>query len=154
MDDPLLRLDDFRPYRLSVVANLVSDVIAKAYAAAFDLTIPQWRVIAAVAETDGTTQQQIGQRTRMDKVTVSRAAIALVQRGVLQRASNEHDRRSHRLTLSPHGRALYAEVVPKALELEARIFGKIDPELLAAIDPALRAIEAAAQEILGSTASQ
>ena len=116
-----LVLDDFIPYRLSVTSNLVSDAIAQTYEALFGLTIPEWRIVAVVAEGEGVTQAAIGQRTRMDKVMVSRAAIALVGRGLLAREAHD-DRRSHGLALTAAGRELYAQVAPKALELEARIF--------------------------------
>ena len=141
MADPLLRLDDFLPYRLSVASNLVSEAIAKAYEALFALTIPEWRIIAVAAEQEGVTQQQIGRRTRMDKVTVSRAAIALVRRGLLEREPNRGDGRSHLLVLSGAGRALYAQVAPKALELEQRIFGRIDAGERARFEATLRRIE-------------
>lgn len=123
MTGSTLRLDDFIPFRLSFTSNLVSDAIARAYEALFGLTIPEWRLIAVIAEHDGITQQAIGTRTRMDKVTVSRAAIALASRGLVERGANPADRRSHLLVLSAAGRELHAQVAPKALELEARVFG-------------------------------
>ncbi len=119
-----LRLDAFLPYRLSYTSNAVSEAIAHTYEALFGLKIPEWRLVAVIAEHDGISQQAIGQRTRMDKVTVSRAAIALSARGLVSRLPNVDDRRSHLLILTPAGRTLYGEVVPKALELEARIFGQ------------------------------
>ncbi|HEX8388009.1 MAG TPA: MarR family transcriptional regulator [Sphingomonas sp.] len=117
-----LVLDEFIPYRLSVTSNLVSDTIARTYRSLFGLSIPEWRLIAVVAEAGGLSQGAIGQRTRMDKVTVSRAAIALVDRGLLDRGDNPGDRRSHLLTLTDSGRELYAAIAPKALDLERRIF--------------------------------
>ena len=119
-----LRLDAFLPYRLSFTSNLVSEAIARAYEALFGLKIPEWRLVAVIAEHDGITQQAIGLRTRMDKVTVSRAAVTLAERGLVARRPNPDDRRSHLLVLSAAGHRLYAEVVPKALELEARVFGQ------------------------------
>src|SRR6478735_8865586 len=95
-----LVLDDFIPYRLSVTSNLVSDTIARTYESLYGLSIPQWRLITVLAENPGVTQQAIGLRTRMDKVTVSRAAIALVERGLLGRSANVDDRRSHLLELT------------------------------------------------------
>ena len=117
-----LRLDGFLPYRLSITSNLVSDRIARAYESLFGLSIPEWRLVAVVAEAEGITQQAIGEKTRMDKVTVSRAAIALVERGLMQRHANPEDRRSHLLRLTDDGHTLYASVAPKALDLERRIF--------------------------------
>ena len=98
-------------------------------------------MIAATAESDGVSQQEIGARTRMDKVTVSRAAIALADRGLVTRKPNADDRRSHLLVLSASGQALYAEVAPKALELERRIFARFDATELAAFVAMLRAID-------------
>lgn len=138
-----LVLDDFIPYRLSVTSNLVSDSIARAYESLFGLTIPEWRLIAVIAETGGITQQAIGARTLMDKVTVSRAAIALVGRGLLARRDNPDDRRSHLLELTEAGRDLYAAVAPKALDLEQRIFAAFDPAEVAQFMAMLRRIERA-----------
>jgi DNA-binding MarR family transcriptional regulator len=146
MSDNALVLDRFIPFRLSFTSNLVSDTIAGAYEALFGLSIPEWRLVAVVAETGGVTQAAIGGRTRMDKVTVSRAASALVGRGLMARAANAGDRRSHLLRLTDAGRRLYAEVAPKALELEARIFAAFDAAELDAFVAMLRRIDAATLE--------
>src|SRR3546814_16700930 len=92
-----LFLDHFLPYRMSFTSNLVIDLIARTYGALCGLTIPEWRLVAVIAETGGITQGEIGQRTRMDKVTVSRAAIALVGRGLLERLAHPEERRSNHL---------------------------------------------------------
>ncbi len=143
MSDALLRLDEFLPYRLSFTSNLVSDTVAGTYIALFDLRIPEWRLVTVVAEEDGATQQAIGRRTRMDKVTVSRAAIALVERGLMARVPNPDDKRSHLLRLTETGWELYRAVAPKALELERRIFARFDRAELAAFTATLRKIDAA-----------
>jgi DNA-binding MarR family transcriptional regulator len=142
-----LQLDAFLPYRLSITSNLVSDAIAGTYEALFGLSIPQWRLIAVIAENDGISQQAIGVKTRMDKVTVSRAAIALAHRGLIERTGNPVDRRSNQLVLSAAGRALYDQVVPKALELEARIFGSFDQATLDSFTDMLRNIDRLALDI-------
>ena len=134
-----LVLDDFIPYRLSVTSNLVSDAIARTYEALFGLSIPEWRLIAVTAEQDGATQAAIGARTRMDKVTVSRAAIALVGRGLLARTAHA-DKRSHGLTLTAAGRELYAQIAPKALELERRIFAGFERAEIAQFEGLLRRV--------------
>lgn len=138
-----LRLDAFLPYLLSVASNRVSDAIAETYRALFGLRIPEWRLIAVLAESDGLTQQALGAATRMDKVSVSRAAATLTERGLVGRAPNPADQRSHSLTLTAAGRALYAEVAPKALEIEGRIFGGFTQAETAALKAALNRIETA-----------
>jgi DNA-binding MarR family transcriptional regulator len=141
-----LQLDRFLPFLLSVTSNRVSDRIATAYEALFGLTIPEWRLIAVIAEAQAITQAEIGERTRMDKVTVSRAAIALTTRGLLARSPNASDRRSHHLSLTEAGERLYAEVAPKAIDLEARLFARFDASELAQFTAMLRRIDAAARE--------
>jgi DNA-binding MarR family transcriptional regulator len=139
-----LRLDAFLPYRLSIASNRVSDAIASTYRALFGLRIPEWRLVAVLAEGQGMTQQALGRATRMDKVTVSRAAIALAERGLVHRAPNPGDQRSHLLSLSAAGRALYDEVAPKALEIEAQVFAGFDAAEIEAFRAMLKRIEDAA----------
>lgn len=146
MDDPArpLRLDAFLPYRLSIASNRVSDAVATTYRALFGLRIPEWRLVAVLAEGEGLSQQALGRATRMDKVTVSRAAIALADRGLIARASDAADKRAARLSLTPAGRALYDQVAPKALAMEADIFAGFGAGELAAFRDMLDRIEAAA----------
>ena len=139
-----LKLDQFLPYRLSIASNRVSSAIATAYQSLFGLRIPEWRLIAVIAESDGLTQQALGVATRMDKVTVSRAAIALVDRGLVQRRPNPDDQRSHLLSLTMAGKSLYESVAPKALELEAQVFAGFSPDEIAAFSVMLDRIEASA----------
>lgn len=116
-----LRLDDFLPYQLSVASNAVSGAVAKAYVAHFGLRIPEWRLIAVLAEEEGLTQQALVARTEMDKMTVSRAAAGLAERGLVSRVRHGKDGRSHALALSDAGRALYAQIAPKALAMEQEL---------------------------------
>ena len=138
-----LHLDEFLPYRLSIASNVVSSAVETTYRALFGLRIPEWRLVAVLAEGE-LTQQALTAKTRMDKVTVSRAAIALAERGLVVRAPHPGDQRSHLLALSAPGRALYEEVAPKALEMEALIFAGFAHEEIAAFRTMLARIEAAA----------
>ena len=141
---PLLRLEDFVPYRLSITANLVSDVIASAYEARFGLKVAEWRLVAVLAEGGPLTQQEIGQRTRMDKVTVSRAAIALCDRTLLERHDNPQDKRSHLLVLTAVGSTLYEEVAPAALTLERQLLAGIGAAEVDMLMTMLKRLEQAA----------
>lgn len=142
-----LRLDAFLPYRLSIASNRVSDAVATTYSALFGLRIPEWRLVAVLAEGDGLSQQDLGRRTRMDKVTVSRAAIALAGRGLIERASDKADKRAARLSLTEAGRDLYAQVAPQALAMEAAVFAGFSAEDLATFRDMLARIETAAANL-------
>jgi DNA-binding MarR family transcriptional regulator len=150
MPDSALRLDGYLPYRLSVASNAVSRLIARAYEDRFGLTIPQWRLIAVLAEDGPLTQQAIGARTVMDKVTVSRATQGLVKRRLVQRAPHDADGRSHHLALSKAGERLYSEVSPVALEYEARLLQQFDPVAVEELKRVLRHLESAAEVLSGA----
>lgn len=143
MTHPILRLDDFLPYRLSYTSNRVSGKIAQVYQSLFGLSIPEWRLIAVLAERPEMTQQMIGTLTGMDKVTVSRATVALVDRALVDRAPHPDDKRSQLLSLTATGARLYAEVAPKAKEMEAAIFSVLSIEEQAMLQRLLRRIDAA-----------
>jgi DNA-binding MarR family transcriptional regulator len=140
-----LRLQDYLPYRLSVAANAVSRLIARAYQSRFDLKIPQWRLIAVLADEGPQTQQSLCGRTVMDKVTVMRAAQGLLRRGLVRRLPNRADRRSHRLSLTRAGRRVYRDIVPLALAHEARLLRGLQPREIAQLERLLRQIECTAQ---------
>ncbi len=143
-----LKLDDFLPDRLSLASNAVSQVIAKAYEELFELKMPEWRVMAVLAEAGGLTQQELVGRTKMDKVTVSRAAQVLERRELLRRVTDTEDARSLRLSLTEEGRKLYARVVPAALELEAEVLEGLSAREVDALQELLRRLEAAADRVL------
>jgi DNA-binding MarR family transcriptional regulator len=136
-----LRLQNYLPYRLSVAANAVSRRIARAYEDRFGLTIAQWRLIAVLADEGPLTQQSLCGRTIMDKVTVMRAAQALVRRRLLRRLPNPSDGRSHRLLLTRAGEHIYRQVVPLALEYEAQLLAGITPRDRQRLEGLLRQLE-------------
>jgi len=64
----------------------------------------------------------------MDKVRVSRAVGRLIARSLVQRAVSPHDRRLSVLSLSPAGQTIYREIVPLALDAEAKLLNGLSAE--------------------------
>ena len=116
-----LKLEDFLPYRLSVLSNRTSNAIALEYSERFDLTIPEWRVMAVLGRFSGLSANQVAQRTAMDKVAVSRAVARLLDSGRIQRAFDDDDRRRSVLRLSEAGYAIYDQIAPLALGFERQM---------------------------------
>jgi DNA-binding MarR family transcriptional regulator len=139
-----LRLQDYLPYRLSVAANAVSKLIARAYEDRFDLKIPEWRLIAVLAEEGPLTPQVLCERTIMDKVTVTRAAQGLLKRSLTRREPNSSDGRSHRLVLTASGERLYEQIAPLAIEYEALLLAGFDEREVKTLERQLRRLEQAA----------
>lgn len=144
-----LRLAEYLPYQLSVAANAVSQLIARAYEDRFGLKIPQWRIIAVLGEEVVLTPQALCERTVMDKVTVTRAAQALLRRRLIAREAVATDGRSHRLRLTAAGQALYEEVAPLALRYEQQLLAGIDISRIDQLKEQLRRLRRAADVLSG-----
>ena len=123
-----LELENFLPYRLSVLAQHVSESLHDLYAGPFGLTVTQWRVMAALGRFAPLTASDVGQRIVMDKVAVSRAVTGLMKRGLVERATDKADRRRASLRLSSRGRAMHGRIVPIALAFEARLYQALNAE--------------------------
>ena len=121
-----LQLDDFLPYRISVLANTISSALAGAYAKRFDLRIPEWRVLAVLGVYPGSSARQLAQRTAMDKVAVSRAVASLITQGRVLSRVDDKDRRRTLLRLSSQGEALLARIAPLARAYETRLLEQLD----------------------------
>ena len=117
MDDELI-LEEFLPYRLSVLSHTVSTNIARVYDKRFDLSIPEWRVIAILGRFPGLSAVEVAERTMMDKVAVSRAVTKLIKNGRIDRQFADADRRRSILNLSENGKQVHDEIAPLALQFE------------------------------------
>jgi len=139
-----LTLEEFVPYRLSVASNAVSTRISQSYRKRFKLKVAEWRLIAILAETAQMTPQDIGKAGELDKITVSRAAAALLNRGLVAQDRNPEDGRSHFLSLTTEGKALYEQIVPAAKAMEDALLANFSVEDRTQLVHLLRQIEIAA----------
>jgi len=133
MNEELI-LEDFLPYRLSILSNTVSGKIAQAYEKRFGLSIPEWRVIAILGRFPGLSAVNVAERTLMDKVAVSRAVTKLVKNGRVDREFADADRRRSILNLSDEGRRVHDEIAPLALQFERDLLLGLTPEEIEALD--------------------
>lgn len=122
-----LDLERFLPYRLNRLAAAVSQRFRGIYGRKYDLTIPEWRVLAVLGEVESMTATQICLHSSMHKTKVSRAVRALEDRRWLRRRESRRDRREESLALTPLGERTYREIVPQALAFEARVLAALGP---------------------------
>lgn len=136
-----VNLARFMPYRLSVVTDAVSRSLAAVYADRFDLTRDEWRVLAQLADGAPMKSTELGQRTSLPKMQVSRALARLEGDGLVKRETDRADRRNHVVNLTREGRALYARVEPLVLEREAYLMAALTVEERVALERALEKVE-------------
>jgi DNA-binding MarR family transcriptional regulator len=143
----VLVLEDFLPYRLSILSNRVSRAIAARYAEAFDLTIPEWRIIAVLGRRPGLTAKEVAEATEMDKVAVSRAVAKLVAAKRVMARADAADARKQLLSLTSHGESLHARIAPLALSTEQQLLSALSVQERQRLDDLLNRLLSAAKEL-------
>jgi DNA-binding MarR family transcriptional regulator len=132
-----LKLEEFLPYRLNVVASLVSQALSRIYVDRYGIGVPEWRILVTLGQFEVMTGKAIGAHSHMHKTKVSRAVRALERRKLIVRRENRADRREALLSLTPAGRAIYHDLAPGALEFAKHLFETIDPSDRAAFERAV-----------------
>ncbi|MEM7081208.1 MAG: MarR family transcriptional regulator [Pseudomonadota bacterium] len=152
--DTLITLEEFVPYRLATLSHKISSTIADAYAARFDLNIPQWRIFCILAQHPGLSAREVAERTAMDKVAVSRAVNQLLERELISRSFDAGDRRKSILALSASGTDVYNQVAPYAIEYERRLLSGLTEDDISAFYRIADLMRTAAEKIEGEEAKQ
>ena len=128
-----LILENFLPYRLSILSNTVSSTIATACNKRFGLSIPEWHVIAVLGQLPGLSAGEVAERTLMDKVAVSRAVTKLIRTGRVDRQFADADRRRSILRLSAEGKQVRDEIAPLALKFEEDLLHALSEDEIQAL---------------------
>ncbi|MEW6638862.1 MAG: MarR family transcriptional regulator [Pseudomonadota bacterium] len=149
---PVLDLQRYFPYRLARLAELVSLAVAEVYAVRFELTRPEWRLLAVLGTREEIATREVLRQTTLDKMQVSRAMQRLEARGIVRRFRDPDDGRERIARLTPTGRALYNRVVPLALAREEALLSGLTPQEAAVLDTALDKLAAASADLAAAAA--
>lgn len=118
---PILKLERYLPYRLSILSNKVSGIIAAAYKDKFALSVTEWRIMAVLGEQSGASADEVSMKIQIEKSIVSRALKKLLKRHLVLREVDLNDRRRQNLGLSETGLDIYRQVVPVSYDYEEEL---------------------------------
>ncbi|MBH0029928.1 MULTISPECIES: MarR family transcriptional regulator [unclassified Pseudoalteromonas] len=121
-------LATFLPYQLTNVATRVSNDFAEVYQTKYGLNIPQWRILANLAQYGQSNAKDLCTQANMDKSTVSRAVKVLIDKGLVKSELNAQDKRAALLVLSKVGQSLYEQIAPDALNWEKQLLNTLTNE--------------------------
>ena len=130
-------LKQFLTYRMHVLNKLSERGISERYQTKLGITLPEARVIASVGSFGPFSIMELAKHANLDKSQASRAAEALIQRGLVARAPSAEDGRVVVISLTPEGRALFRKVMPIARKWNADLFSCLDEEQAQALGHAL-----------------
>ena len=125
---PIGKLEDFIPYKLSVVANRVSQSIGRIFETQFNIQVPEWRIMMALYAYDELVFNEVVDRTSMDKARVSRAQRRLVDLALISSINDPTDGRKVILALTAKGEKMCADILPEAAKREAWYLAVLDDQ--------------------------
>ncbi len=110
-------LEEYVPYLLhqahSAILGLFSPTLAE-----HGLTIPEWRVMAALHKGESVRFRDLVVATGLEPPTLVRVVTKLEKRSLLTREKSNEDKRGTLLTSTPQGRAITDLAIPRAYEVE------------------------------------
>lgn len=138
-----LTVDDFLTTMLSQLVNALRRTVTQPYAERFDLTVPEWRLLALLAHAGELPFAELVVQSTSDKALVSRTLRLLEQRGLV-RLSNAGNTPRKKLfcSITSAGMALHDQVIPLARRHQAAVLRLLDIGEREALYRALRKLHA------------
>jgi DNA-binding MarR family transcriptional regulator len=108
----------------------------------FELSVPQWRVLSALATKDSQTVGQIAEFAVLDRSGLGRLLEQMEGHGLVERTSAPDDRRAVLIRLSAAGRKRRAAALPVVVKHYRRLLGGVSGAEHKALMALLRRIKA------------
>lgn len=124
----ILTLERYLPYRLSILSNRVSGIVAEIYKNKFVLSVTEWRIMAVLGESPEISADEVSAKTQIEKSILSRAISRLLNRSLIRRGIDGNDRRRSILALTDTGLSVYDDIVPIAYDYEQMLLECFDEQ--------------------------
>jgi DNA-binding MarR family transcriptional regulator len=140
-----LHIEDFLTFRLTRLSNALRNNMTKPYLEEFELSLPEWRLLALVARFSPLRFSELTGRSSMDKGQVSRTLRVMTKRGltrsktITQRGSRSTDALAAPVSVSitAKGKALYRSLLPVAQRHQSQMLQNLSESERAALYNAL-----------------
>ena len=120
-DGRSLKLEDFLSFRLSRLSTLVQREVTSKYLETEGLSLPDWRVLASLAQHGRLETRELAQRILMDKAAISRALDSLVLQGLASRTPDPHHAQRRIVSITKEGGRMVRRIMPKAQRAHASL---------------------------------
>jgi DNA-binding MarR family transcriptional regulator len=121
-----LNFEDFLTFRLTRLTNAQRTNLTKRYLEEFELSLPEWRLLAMIARFAPMRFSEVTSRSSMDKGQVSRTLRVMEKRGLtkmktMKGAASDALAAPVTVSITPKGAALYKAVLPAARRRQAEM---------------------------------
>ena len=137
-----MELNNFLPYRLSVLSLKISNGIAEHYDA-FGINVTEWRVMVILNQYQQLNAKQVVGYSQMDKVRVSRTMKTLLEKALIRMDVDPQDARARNYRLTASGKKLVTAVIPAAEAYEQRLYDALSDQERKSLDQIIHKLEGA-----------
>lgn len=124
-----LNVEDFLTFRLTRLSNALRTNLTKPYLEEFDVSVPEWRLLAMITRFSPLRFSELTSRSSMDKGQVSRTLRLMTKRGLIKmKALRQKGTQATEALAAPvvvsitaAGKTLYKSVLPVARRHQAEI---------------------------------
>jgi DNA-binding MarR family transcriptional regulator len=106
--------------------------------AAYEITPPQFVILAHLWKRDAISQTELSEITKIDRTTIGGIIDRLSERGLVERQSQTGDRRVHRIILTTDGKDLENELCMAAIRVRDNMTTRILPSEYTALQQILK----------------
>lgn len=141
-------LKELFSYRLNRLAEVSSQIGARANLTRYELGSRDWRIIGLLGAFAPMSLNALAQEAGIDKSQASRSVSDLIARGYIKREVDAEDGRGVSLGLSREGRALYRKALPKAVERNEALLSVLSAQERDVLERALDKLSEHAAHVL------
>jgi DNA-binding MarR family transcriptional regulator len=127
----------FITYKVGLLGKLLDRRSMPWFAARFDLTIAEWRILTFLYAQPSATAKSLAGQCNVDKAEVSRALAALTRRGYASRRPDPRDGRSTLFRITAKGRAQHRRIMPFRQAVQDELVACLTQDELEAVNSAL-----------------
>lgn len=128
MASDTFHLSTYLPYRLAVLSERVSHRLFLEYDAAHGFSVAEWRVLVHLSRCGTVSIRDIHNCVNLEKPRVSRAVTRMEKDGLVQKVPGKVDARLVAISLTKKGKAALEDILPRALDIEARLCANVDED--------------------------
>jgi DNA-binding MarR family transcriptional regulator len=119
-------LANYPPYLMNRIMGRYNESLRQEMAQ-LGLTTPKMRALAVLTVIDAPLTGELAVYAVVEASTLSRALDQLQTDGLIDRATDTQDSRATRVSITPEGRAIFAELWPHMAAAQGRMFKGIAP---------------------------
>jgi DNA-binding MarR family transcriptional regulator len=138
---------DVLPYQTNKLLALSGAPVLRWCEGLFGITRRQWRVLAALMETDSIRSSDLAQTIELDRVRTSRALQEMEQRGLIARKPEPGNARYVRVSVTAQGRAVYEGLWPLVREHHERLMDVLSQAEVAQLEDMLARLQSRAVQL-------